>query len=150
MTTQLTEHFSLDELCASDTAAACGIDNTPGEAIVANLTRLAEVLEEVRRILLDQPILITSGYRCPALNEACGGAENSAHLSGLAADFVCPDYGTPHDVCIAVEPYMAVLEIDQLIYETTWVHMGLPVPPGEPRYQCLTIRDGVTMEGIIE
>ena len=150
MATQLTENFTLEELIASDTATACGIDNSASSEIVANLTRLAEVLEEVRRILLDHPIHITSGYRCPELNDACGGAETSAHMSGLAADFVCPDYGTPYDVCIAIEPYINVLEIDQLIYETTWVHMGLSVPPEEPRCQCLTIRDGVTMEGLIE
>jgi len=146
MTTQLTEHFTLEELIASDTAAACGIDNTPSEAIVQNLTRLAEVLEEVRRILLDQPIIITSGYRCPALNDACGGAETSAHMSGLAADFVCPDYGTPNDVCLADEPYMAVLEIDQLIWEYgDWIHLGLT--EGEPRNQSLTMDESGTHEG---
>jgi len=146
MTTMLTENFSLEEFLYSDTAAACGIDNTPSEAIVANLTRLAEVLEEVRRILMDLPIHITSGYRCPELNDACGGAETSAHMSGLAADFVCPDYGTPYDVCIAIEPYIDILEIDQLIWEMgTWIHLGLT--EGEPRYQCLTIDETGTHEG---
>jgi len=146
MTTQLTEHFFLNEFVASDTATACGIDNTPSEAIVANLTRLAEVLEEVRRILLDHPIHITSGYRCPELNDACGGAETSAHMSGLAADFTCPEYGTPYDVCIAIEPYVDVLEIDQLIWEYgDWIHLGLT--DGQARYQCLTIDETGTHEG---
>ena len=146
MTTQLTEHFFLNEFVASDTATACGIDNTPSEAIVANLTRLAEVLEEVRRILLDHPIHITSGYRCPELNDACGGAETSAHMSGLAADFTCPEYGTPYDVCIAIEPYIDVLEIDQLIWEYgDWIHLGLT--EGQPRYQCLTMDESGTHEG---
>jgi len=146
MTTQLTEHFTLEELTASDTATACGIDNTPSEAIVANLTRLAEVLEEVRRILLDHPIHITSGYRCPELNDACGGAETSAHMSGLAADFTCPEYGTPYDVCIAIEPYVDVLEIDQLLWEYgDWIHLGLT--EGQARYQCLTIDETGTHEG---
>jgi hypothetical protein len=144
--TMLTEHFTLEEFLYSDTAVACGIDNTPTDAIVQNLTRVAEVLEEVRRIVLDQPIFITSGYRCPDLNTACGGAANSAHLSGLAADFVCTDYGTPYDVCIAVEPYVVVLEIDQLIWEYGgWVHLGLA--DGQARHQCLTIDESGTREG---
>jgi len=144
--TQLSEHFTLNEFVASDTAAACGIDNTPSDAIVVSLTRLAEVLEEVRRILLDHPIHITSGYRCPELNDACGGAETSAHMSGLAADFTCPEYGTPYDVCIAIEPYVDVLEIDQAIWEMgTWIHLGLT--EGEARHQCLTIDETGTHEG---
>ena len=146
MTTMLSPNFSLEEFLYSDTANACGIDNAPSEAIVANLTRLAEVLEEVRRILIDQPITITSGYRCPELNDACGGAENSAHLSGLAADFVCSAYGTPYDVCLAIEPYVDILEIDQLIWEYgDWIHLALT--EGEARNQCLTIDETGTHEG---
>ena len=146
MTTQLTENFTLEELIASDTADAMGIDNTPGPDEEACLSFLADVLEEVRRILGDKPLFISSGYRCYELNVACGGADNSAHLYGLAADFTCPEYGTPLDICNTLLPYMETLAIDQLIWEWNgWVHLGLTA--GDPRNQCLTINDSGTSEG---
>ena len=131
MTTQLTDHFTLEELTASDTADAMGIDNTPGPDEEACLSILAETLELVRVILNDNPMIISSGYRCYALNVACGGADDSAHLSGLAADFTCPDFGTPLEICNALEPHMESLGIDQLIWEYEgWVHLGLTA--GDP------------------
>ena len=144
--TQLTEHFTLEEFLYSDTAAACGIDNTPSEAIVANLTRLAEVLEEVRRILLDHPIHHHLGLSLSGAQRRLRRRRDSAHMSGLAADFTCPEYGTPYDVCIAIEPYFDVLEIDQFIWEYgDWIHLGLT--EGQARYQCLTIDETGTHEG---
>lgn len=83
---QLSQHFSLDEFLRSEVAARQGFDLTPSAAVVANLTRLAtEVLEPLR--LLTGPLIITSGYRSIALNSAVGGAPNSDHTKGLAADF---------------------------------------------------------------
>jgi len=105
-----------------------------------------DAYQQVRTILGDKPIIITSGYRCYELNVACGGAENSAHLHGLACDFVCPEFGTPLDICGALEPHMAMLGIDQLIWEYEgWVHLGLTA--GDPRCQCLTINDSGTTTG---
>ena len=146
--TQLSEHFTLEEFTYSETAESCGIDNTPDDAVIANLTRLAGVMEEVRRICVDYPVTVTSGYRCLALNEAIGGATESAHLHGLGCDFIIPDYGSPHDVCLAIEPYIDVLGVDQLIWEYgDWVHLGLS--EGEPRCQCLTIDELGTSEGFV-
>jgi len=142
----LTEHFSLDGFVASDTAAMMGIDNTPPDDKKACLQILAETMELVRTILEDKPIVITSGYRCYDLNVACGGASDSAHLQGLACDFVCPEFGTPLDICATLEPYMDVLAIDQLIWEYEgWVHLGLCA--GDPRNQALTINESGTSEG---
>lgn len=42
-------------------------------------------LQELR-FFIDQPIRVTSGFRCPMHNEVVGGAENSKHLAGIAAD----------------------------------------------------------------
>jgi zinc D-Ala-D-Ala carboxypeptidase len=144
--TQLSEHFTLQEFTASDTAAMMGIDNTPTPEAHTNLELLAGVMEQVRTLLMDLPIIISSGYRCYELNVACGGADNSAHLSGLAADFTCPEFGTPLDICYALETFMPDLGIDQLIWEYEgWVHLGLTA--GDPRCQCLTINDSGTVEG---
>ena len=129
----LSPHFTLQEFLASDTATAQGIDNTPDDQSCQNLSRVAQVMEQVRILLGSCPITITSGYRCPALNAAINGAENSAHLSGLAADFVCAGY-TVTGVYDLLIPYIPVFGIDQLIWEYgNWVHLGLS--PYDPRLQ---------------
>lgn len=137
---ELTPHFSLEELTVSETAARRGIDNvpSPGSRERHNLKRLAEILEEVRTVLNNLPVLVTSGYRNPTVNAAVGGSKNSAHLSGLAADFICPGFGSPLAVCRALRPHLEVMKIDQLIYEfETWVHLGLT--EGKPRHMAMTI-----------
>lgn len=140
------QHFTLAEFLYSDTAKAQGIDNTPTWDVVNNLERLAEMMERIRQGAGGCPVTITSGYRCPSLNDAIGGASDSAHLYGLACDFVIPSYGSPLQVCKALEPHMAVLEIDQLIWEYgDWVHLGLTT--GEARCQCLTINNSGTSTG---
>jgi zinc D-Ala-D-Ala carboxypeptidase len=85
--TRLSEHFTLQEFLRSEAAARHGIDMTPSKEIVANLERLAnEVLEPIREAV-GVPLVITSGYRPPALNALVGGAPASDHMSGRAADF---------------------------------------------------------------
>ena len=131
----LTPHFTLGELVESNTATRLGIDNTPSQAVINNLKRTADTLEKVRA-LLGKPMIVNSGYRCPALNKAVNGAANSAHLTGLAADFTCRQFGDPLAVCKAIAA--AKIEFDQLIQEGTWVHIGL-APLGTPaRNQILT------------
>jgi zinc D-Ala-D-Ala carboxypeptidase len=143
MPTQLTEHFTLEELTHSDTANSCGIDNTcPTSDIEANLLRVATVLEEIRTLCGNHPVIVSSGYRCDALNDEVGGAENSAHRYGLGADITIPEFGTPTDICNEIMPYLDELQIDQLIDETDsqghrWVHVGLC--EGEPRCECFQL-----------
>lgn len=122
---QLSPHFTLAEFIRSDTAAARGIDNTPGPEHLANLKQLARALEDVRA-LLGHPIIITSGYRSSALNKAVDGSATSSHSQGLAADFHCPDYGSDFDVCRRIAA--SRVKFDQLIFEqanSTWVHFGI-------------------------
>jgi zinc D-Ala-D-Ala carboxypeptidase len=132
----LTQHFTLEELVFSSTAQRLGIDNTPDPGKVKNLTTLANGLEQVRA-LLGAPMHIDSGYRCPALNKAVGGVANSAHVDGYAADFVCPDYGTPLQVARTIAG--SGIAFDQCIQEGTWVHISF-----DPRlrHQALTATFG--------
>jgi zinc D-Ala-D-Ala carboxypeptidase len=149
MTTKLTEHFTLEEMTASQTASRMGINNVPPEGSQErkNLQRTAELMEKVRIVLGEKPVLISSGYRCPQVNAACGGSSTSAHMSGLAVDFTCPGFGTPRDICHALQPLMKDLGIDQLIYEyESWVHLGLSA--SDPRYMAMTIDNGGTRTGI--
>ena len=142
----LSEHFSYAEMIYSETASRQGLDNEPDAATTENLKLLCGVLEEVRVICGDNPITITSGYRSPEVNAAIGGSTNSAHMSGLAADFIVPMFGDPLTVCQVLEPFMVDLGIDQLIWEYgDWIHIGLCV--GDPRCQCLTIDESGTTEG---
>jgi hypothetical protein len=135
---QLSEHFSLEELIASEMAARQGIDNTPSDAIVANLRALAEGLERVRAVLGGKPVRVTSGYRCAALNAAIGGATNSMHMRGLAADILCPQFGSPLEVCRAIVD--AGLVTDQIIHEFgRWSHVAFAVPGTQARKELLTI-----------
>lgn len=119
----LSPNFSLAELTVSQFAGRTGLDNTPGPESLANLHRLAIVLERARA-WLNRPIIILSGYRSPAVNRGVGGARRSAHLTGMAADFICPSYGKVMDVFEALRASGIIY--DQLIAERgAWIHLGL-------------------------
>jgi zinc D-Ala-D-Ala carboxypeptidase len=148
--TLLTDHFTVEEFTDSQTAARHSINNVPSPSSREwqNLHRIANVMEKVRTLLGDKPILISSGYRSPAVNTAVGGSKSSAHMSGLAADFTCPGFGTPRAICTKLEPHMKALGIDQLIHEfNTWVHLGLRATDMTPRHQALTIDNKGTRTG---
>lgn len=120
--TNLTTNFTLEELVFSSTAMRLGIDNTTPPDVLANLQVLADNLEIVRTILGNNPIHVDSGYRCAALNTAVGGAKDSAHMTGFAADILCPGFGTPDQVIAALLAADPPLKFDQLIREGTWAH----------------------------
>ena len=124
----LSPHFTLAEFLVSQEAARRGIDNTPSPEVVARLTRTALALEAVR-IRLGVPIIVSSGYRCPALNAAVKGARDSAHITGDAVDFIAPKFGGPATVVSALVD--AGIEFDQLIEEhgpSGWVHLSFAAP----------------------
>jgi zinc D-Ala-D-Ala carboxypeptidase len=141
MATHLSPHFTLEELVHSDYALRHDIDNTTADpAIIAALTALAvNILEPIRaRFGAFSP---NSGYRCPELNTAIGGAAKSQHMDGRAADIVIPG-ATRFDLALWIEQS---LDFDQLILElyrpgdanSGWVHCSY-VGPGENRGQSLT------------
>lgn len=134
--TTLSPHFSLAEFTASQVAARLGIDNTPPPEVMGALRTTAQGLEQVRLRLGSAPIVVTSGYRCPALNRAVRSDDTSQHLRGEAADFICPRFGTPTDVATALRD--SDVPYDQLILEyREWVHVSFSF---QPRRQAL-IRD---------
>lgn len=118
---KLTEHFTLDEFTRSPTASRLKIDNSVPDELMANIQLTATKLELVRAAL-GRPIIITSGYRCPALNARVGGVSTSAHTRGLAVDFRC-DYVTPRQICQRLID--EGVQFDKLIQEhNQWVHVG--------------------------
>ena len=115
--------FSLEEL----TRTKPGIPNDPPMAIAGNLKRTAEKVEQARTIW-GVPVRIVYGYRCPALNTACGSTSTtSAYLSGLAADTVPQGVALrgAWDAPVADPEFMQ--DIDQLIIERGCTHIGLRV-----------------------
>ena len=134
----LTDHFTLEELTVSQEAARNRIDNTPGVQTLENLKFLASQLEEVRSVLGDRAILVSSGYRCAALNALVGSKPTSAHIKGLAADFTCPSFGSVRDVVNTI--IGSDIQYDQIIYEYgRWCHIGFAEKGKAPRLQKLTI-----------
>jgi len=138
----ISEHFTLEEFSFSETAARLGLDNTPIPAVISNLGLVAAVMEGIRKLLGDRAIVVHSGYRSAALNQALGGVATSAHCSGLACDFVCPAFGTPIEVALAI--LKSAIEYDQLILEYGWVHVGLAQEGCPSRREALTKRSKVS------
>lgn len=117
----MSKHFPPTELTFSSTAQRLGLVNTPPAAIAAVLADTADRMEQVRE-QLGYPIHIDSGYRCPELNRAVGGAGNSAHMAGTAVDFTCTAFGTPLEIVKAIAA--SAIKFDQLIQEGAWVHIS--------------------------
>ena len=149
---QLTKHFTLAELTASTTAQRLGLNNTAPPEIVPRLTLTAEMLERIRATL-GVPVIVTSGYRAPAVNRAVGGVTSSDHTQGHAADIVAPGYGTATQVARTLAPLVSVLGIGQIILEGVkgkqWVHVSTRVPD-KPANRVITITDKGVQLGIQE
>lgn len=121
---QLSPHFYLSEFTDSETATRRGIDNIPDPLVVQNLFRLAALMEQVRKLLGDRVVSISSGFRSLALNQAVGGVKTSNHIRGEACDFACRSFGTPLQVVQAIAK--SSIKFGQVIQEGGWVHLSLP------------------------
>lgn len=85
------KYFSLGEFSHSDTAVSLGIDNTIPKECVAKIEHLVHCVLDPLREHWGLPIRVTSGYRCPELNDEVGGVEDSYHMDGCAADISALD-----------------------------------------------------------
>jgi hypothetical protein len=122
---QLTTNFSLEELCVSGVAIRNGFDNRPSAEQKNCLGDLARNLLQPVRDLIARPLVVTSGYRCAELNRFIGGAPESQHMYGMAADIICPAMKCEKLFQKIVEMQ---LPFDQLILEKGrnggWVHVS--------------------------
>ncbi len=144
---QLSEHFTLEEFIVSDTARARGISNHPSAEMLARLKRPRPGWRRSARSWATSRSMVTSGYRGPELNAAVGGVSNSHHAQAYAVDFHCPAFGSPYDVCKAIEAKKKDVGYDQLIHEKRdWVHVSFAP---NPRGESLTLTDaGEYVSGI--
>ena len=133
--TKLTEHFTLEELTITSHRE---FDNTPNDAEIANLQRLAEFLETVKTVLGGKPIMINSAFRSKQVNDSVGSKDSSQHRVGCAADIRVPSM-TPDQVVQAL--IASNLLYDQIIREfNSWTHISIPNDAnGTPRKQALII-----------
>jgi hypothetical protein len=131
----LSDHFTLEELIATSHRE---FDNTPNATEIANLTRLAATLEQVKTVLGGKPVMINSGFRSKQVNDSVGSKDTSQHRIGCAADIRVPGM-TPNEVVQAI--IASDIGYDQLIREfDSWTHISVPdMPARPPRKQVLII-----------
>ena len=131
----------MEELYASATATAKGINNKPSVQQMINLVYLCAYVLEPLRVAMGEPIKIDSGFRCQQLNKAVGGVYNSQHMKGQAAD-LCID----GDIQKGRKWFNYIknhLPFDQLIWEhnskgTYWVHVSFVYPDfGKNRHKVI-------------
>lgn len=121
------KYFTIDELTKSDTAKRLKIDNTPNEEQLRNLERLIEEILDPIREKFGKPIMVSSGFRCKALNDAVKGSKTSDHLAGAAADIFClNNEGLFYLICNMAA--QGKIKFGQLINEKqfSWIHISLP------------------------
>lgn len=122
------KYFTIEELCASDTAKKKGIKNEPDARARENLTHLIEELLDPIRESWGKPIYVNSGYRCAKLNKAVGGVSNSQHLYGEAADLDTRKGKAENEALFRCIREHRIF--DQLIDENNfaWVHVSYRRP----------------------
>ncbi len=134
--TILTKHFTLEEFSFSSTAKSRGINNTVPLQFIPSLRNLCEKVLEPLREQVKEPVIISSGYRCPALNRVVGGSNTSQHMKGEACDIYVEDVQK-------LRKWFAILmdgDFDQLIFERNrktgrcWIHVSCKADSEQNRH----------------
>lgn len=151
---QLSEHFTLADLCYSDTAYRRKINNVPQDSEIAKLRILCEQVLEPIWTHFNKRVIVNSGYRGRALNAAVGGATTSQHCYGEAADIEIAGVSN-YDLAVWIRDN---IQFDQLILEfannlsvdpnSGWVHVSYR--EGRLRHSVLTINNRGTRQGLIK
>ena len=120
----MAKYFTLGELCKSDTAIAKRIENTPDYTTIERINALMDECLDKVRDMWGKPIGVNSGYRSPELNRAVGGAKNSQHIKGEAADITAG--GRENNRKLFDMICESGIEFDQLIDESNykWLHIS--------------------------
>lgn len=120
----MAKYFTIGELCRSDVAVEKRIENTPDNPTIERMQTLMEQCLDKVREMWGKPIGVNSGYRSPELNRAVGGAKNSQHMRGEAADI---NAGGKENNRKLFEMIVASdIVFDQLIDESDyrWLHIS--------------------------
>ncbi len=148
----LTPNFTLDELTHTEQRS---LSNALPEHLMPELINTAFMMERIRAALSaakgrEIPIIVTSGYRSPAVNAAVGGSPRSDHCKAAAVDFKAPAFGSPYDISKFLATQLRVLEIGQVIHEFgRWVHVSR-ILPDKTVNRVITISTAGVQVGIQE
>lgn len=85
------KNFTLREMQQSETAERNRVDNSTPESALLNVVQLMVALQGLRDKTM-RVIKVNSGYRNEETNKLVGGAKNSKHMQGLAADITIPKF----------------------------------------------------------
>ena len=122
------KYFTIPELTSSATAQREGIDNRPNKCAYQLLHVLVEQLLDPIREAWGAPIVVSSGYRCKELNELVGGAKNSHHLLGCAADLIAGSKAEHRKLFELIQQMQlqGKIRFTQLIAENDfrWIHIS--------------------------
>ncbi len=148
---QISPNFSLAELTKSQMALRHEIDNTPGEAEIANLKLVAENILQPLRDHYGVPFAPSSGFRCLELNRVLNSKDTSQHVKGQAVDIEIPGVSN-YELAIWIRDN---LRYDQLILEcytsgdpaSGWVHCSYV--GADNRTVALTYANRSFSEGLI-
>ena len=135
------KYFSINELTFSATALREGIDNRPSKCAYHLLHVLVDQLLDPIRRRYGAPIIVTSGYRCPALNTAVGGVANSHHIVGCAADITTGNIenNTMLFALIIDMQTTHAIRFTQLIAEKDYRWLHISYVPGMLRDQIIDV-----------
>ena len=122
----LTPHFTIEELAGTSNEKYKKLNLLKAQEQMGKMYMLAGFAERVREIV-GKPLIVTSGYRCPELNKAIGGALTSQHIFCEAIDFVVKGL-RPEDVFNRI--VTSDLKYNQIIIErntkgSQWVHISI-------------------------
>ena len=120
------KYFSIAELTKSETANKRKINNKPTKEVENCLNQLIDNILDPLRKAYGQPIIVSSGYRCPELNKAVGGARTSQHTLGQAADIHTKFNSKESNKQLFEHIKQLKLPFDQLIneYNYSWIHVS--------------------------
>lgn len=117
--------FTLAEFERSETAKLRGIDNRVPEAYKGNVAALVDNVLDPLREAWGRPLVVTSGYRCAALNRAVGGAKMSMHLTGQAADITTGNTVDNRRLYQLVQKLnLPYFELIGRMYDFKWLHIS--------------------------
>ena len=142
-TFNISEHFTLKE--AWHTSHSDLLDENHRHCS-ENMDRVVDLARGPLELIRKEfgPVLVSSWVRCPALNERIGGAKNSQHLDGSAADIYLPakDWGWSMAAEIVKVVIAGINPYGQVIREVNrrglvWVHVSLPDRARDIKYQTL-------------
>ena len=135
-----TKNFKALEFFKSNVAKQNNIDNLKEflkqpnhQEMLLDGIHLANKMQKLRAVLNDIyqnkigkeiTIVISSGYRCPAVNKLVKGKKDSQHMKLQACDFYSPELENIELIDIVKAIKEANFEVDQMLVEKTWIHFS--------------------------